>query len=374
MTTASTHKKIPPASNSYGLGLEGLGDLSALLDTPSNAHHGNPLELDMSLIDEDPNQPRTEDNPGFSHESLTELTASIRLRGVKTPISVRENPDIPGRYIINHGARRFRASKRADKTTIPCFIDNDYIDDDQVIENLHRDGLTAREIADHIGRKLAMGMKKGDIAKAISKSAAFVTQHVTLLDLPDPIAEMFNAGRTRDVTVVNELVTAYKKNPREVTDWLLDETQELTRGTVKLFREFLDNKRRIDEEDDNDELINTPPVEHFAKAEVINTPSNQAAEAGHVVTGPDEAVQNTQVNNDGGNVNDAKPVVKEKAIEPAKIKKAIVQVAHEGRVARLMLDRRPSTSGRAWFKYEDDGTEFEAALATVQLTEILEGV
>lgn len=367
MTTAST--------NSYGLGLEGLGDLSALLDTPSNVHQGNPLELDMSLIDEDPNQPRTEDNPGFAHESLAELSASIRLRGVKTPISVRENPDVPGRYIINHGARRFRASKRADKTTIPCFIDNDYIDDDQVIENLHRDGLTAREIADHIGRKLAMGMKKGDIAKAISKSAAFVTQHVTLLDLPDPIAEMFNAGRTRDVTVVNELVTAYKKNPKEVTDWLLDETQELTRGTVKLFREFLDNKRRVDEED-NDELINPPPVEHSVEAEAINTPGNQAvdAEAAHVVAGPDEAVQNPQTNNDRGNINDAKPVVKEKAVEPAKIKKAIVQVAHEGRAARLMLDRRPSASGWAWFKYEDDGAEFEAALATVQLTEILEGV
>ncbi|MDD5277302.1 MAG: ParB/RepB/Spo0J family partition protein [Methylovulum sp.] len=368
MTTAST--------NFYGLGLEGLGDLSALLDTPSNVHQGNPLELDMGLIDEDPNQPRTEDNPGFAHESLAELSASIRLRGVKTPISVRENPDMPGRYIINHGARRFRASKRADKITIPCFIDNDYIDDDQVVENLHRDGLTAREIADHIGRKLAMGMKKGDIAKAISKSAAFVTQHVTLLDLPDPIADMFNAGRTKDVTVVNELVTAYKKNPQEVTDWLLDETQELTRGTVKLFREFLDNKQRIDKGDDKEALINPPPVEPSAEAEAINTPGNQAvdAEAAHLVGGSDKAVQNPQAANDSGNVNNAKSAVKKKALEPAKIKKAIVQVAHEGRAARLMLDRRPSASGWAWLKYEDDGAEFEAALATVQLTEILDGV
>ena len=74
-----------------------------------------------------------------------------------------------------------------------------------------------------------------------------------------------------------------------------------------MFREFLDNKRRIDEED-NDELINTPPVEQLAEAEAINTSSNQVvdAEAGHVVSGSDEAVQNPHINNDGGNINDAK--------------------------------------------------------------------
>ena len=148
---------------------------------------------------------------------------------MKSPISVRENPDAPGRYLINHGARRFRGSKWAEKTTIPGFIDNDYNDDDQVIENLQRNELTAREIADYIGRELAKGRKKGEIAKAVGKSAAFITQHVTLLDLPEPIAEAFNSGRAKDVTVINELVTAYKKNPDEGA-WLADDSQELTRG------------------------------------------------------------------------------------------------------------------------------------------------
>jgi len=94
---------------SSGLGLDSMGDLSALLDAPTaSANGGGPLLLEMDLIDEDPHQPRTEDNPGFSNESLEELSASIKLRGVKTPISVRDNSDAPGRYIINHGARRFR--------------------------------------------------------------------------------------------------------------------------------------------------------------------------------------------------------------------------------------------------------------------------
>jgi ParB family chromosome partitioning protein len=193
-----------------GLGLEGIGDLSGLLDQPGNANNGGPMELVLDLIDEDENQPRTKDNPGFSDESLDELAETIRLRGVKTPISVRDNPKLPGRFIINHGARRCRSSRRAGKTTIPGFIDNDYNEADQVVENLQRNDLTPREIADFIGRELAKGLKKGEIARSIGKSAAFVSQYVTLLDLPEPIAKAFNFGRCGDVTVINELVTAHK--------------------------------------------------------------------------------------------------------------------------------------------------------------------
>jgi len=343
MTTAT--KKTPVNATTgaagrpqtSGLGLDSMGDLSALLDAPTAAANGGgPLMLEMDLIDEDPHQPRTKDNPGFSDESLDELAASIKLRGVKTPISVRDNPEAQGRYIINHGARRFRGSKRAGKAAVPGFVDNDYNEADQVVENLQRNELTAREIADFIGRELAKGIKKGEIAKAISKSAAFVSQHVTLLDLPDPIAEAFNSGRAKDVTVINELVTAFKKKPQEVGDWLGDENQEITRGSVKLLREFLDDKKKHEQQDEGGE------------------------EAG-----------------DGGDSDgqDGKAAKKkeEKPDDPEKLKKAIVQVQHNERSARLILNRRPPAEGFAWLKYDDDGHEFEANLAQVQLVALLEG-
>jgi ParB family chromosome partitioning protein len=236
-------RRGPPAS---GLDLESIGDLSDLLNQPETRRErlSGRSNCPSNLIDEDPHQPRTKDNPGFLPESLEELARTIRLRGVKTPISVRDNPDAAGRYLINHGARRVRASRLAHKTTIPAFVDNDYNEADQVIENLQRNELTPREIADFIGRELAKGKKKGDIAKELGKSPAFVSQHVTLLDLPDPIAEAFNSGRCRDVTVINELVTAHKKARNEVGLWLADDTQEITRGSVKLLREYLDDKRQ----------------------------------------------------------------------------------------------------------------------------------
>lgn len=328
--------KVKPAEpqEPSSMDLGSLGDLSSLMNAPAVSN--GPLDLDMSLIDEDPDQPRTADNPGFSPESIAEIGATIKARGVKSPISVRENLDVPGRFVINHGARRFRGSKWAQNKTIPGFIDNDYNVDDQVIENLQRNELTAREIADYIGRELAKGRKKGDIAKDIGKSASFVSQHVTLLDLPEPLAEAFSSGRVKDVTVLNDLATAYKKSPDEVTDWLEDDTQEVTRGTVKLLREFLDDK-------------------------------NQQGSGEQFGDGGGNADDN------GESGDNTKPPKEPKDPDPDKLKKAIVQVEHDGRLARLILNRRPTESGRAWMKYEDDGAEFEAVLSDAVMVQLIEG-
>ena len=68
---------------------------------------------------------------------------------------------------------------------------------------------------------------------------------------------------------------------------------------------------------------------------------------------------------------DAKKEKKE--ADPDKLKKAIIQVKHDDRPARLILNRRPPAEGWAWLKYEDDGHEFEADLSSVQLVALLEG-
>lgn len=329
-------RKPTSAPQGSGLGVEGLGDLSGLISdpTPSSDTTGNPSgkasEIAMELIEEDPHQPRTH----FDQASLEELAATITLRGVKTPISVRPNPERDGYFIINHGARRYRASGIAGKTTIPAFVDGDYTEADQVIENLQRDALTAREIAEYIGRELAKKVKKGDIAKAIGKSPAYVTQHAALLDLPDPIGEIFQSERCRDVTLINELVGLYKKHPEGVTDWLADEEQEITRGTVKLLKEYLTSGGSSDAEGEGE-----------GDGEGEKEPPAPAP----------------------------KDDKEEKEPDPEKLKKAIVVVQHDGRPGRLLLNRRPSSEGVSWMKYDDDGSEFEADLGDVRLISVIEG-
>lgn len=290
---------------------------------------GRPLALPLDHIDEDPGQPRSAANPGFTAHSMAELAASIRLRGVKTPISVRHHPDRPGRYIINHGARRYRASRLAQLATIPGFIDDDYSETDQVVENLQRNELTAREIANYIGRELSKGLKRGQIASNISKSPAFVTQHAALLDLPEPVALAFNQGRVRDVTTVNELVTAYKAQPGAVAAWLGEGEPEITRGAVKLLRAFLGEK--------------------FGQGKPLAVEEGGAApapqEAATLIAGPGETGHRRW--RCGG-----------------------VVVLYQQREGILLLGRRPGAEGRAWMRHED-GVEVEIALAEVQPLRLL---
>ncbi|MBS0300003.1 MAG: ParB/RepB/Spo0J family partition protein [Proteobacteria bacterium] len=211
-------------------------------------------EIDITLISEDIHQPRKE----FNQETLRELTETVKLRGVKSPISVRPNPDKPGTYIINHGARRYRASINAGLTKIPAFIDIDYSEADQIIENLQRDDLTSREIADFIGRQLATGKTKSEIARLIGKTNPYITMHATLLDLPDPLGELYRTGRCTDVTALYDLTRLYKANQEEVITWLALSTQEeISRLDVYQFSQFLKLKKTPPSNSTDDQVSST---------------------------------------------------------------------------------------------------------------------
>ncbi|TWI44680.1 ParB family chromosome partitioning protein [Pseudomonas duriflava] len=336
-----------------------LDDLSSLLHAPvaKSANQG-PILIPQDLIDPDPDQPRKPGNPGFSKESLKELAESIsainesgRPRGVKSPISVRENPNIPGRYLINHGERRWRANGLAGNKEIPAFIDNDYTHSDQVIENLQRNELTAREIADYIAREMNAGLKKNEISKRLGKSAAWVSQHAALLDLPDPIAEAFAKGRVNDVTVINELVKAFKESPEDVVDLLEDDTQDVTRSTVKTLREYIDSKKGGDEDAGYDSR-DPDTIDVFDKqTDREKFGEDEDGEEEEVASKPKKPTEN----------------------DPTKFKKAVIQVSYGEDKARLMMDKRPSQEGNGWIKFLESGKEIEVPLCDVVLLQLIEG-
>ncbi len=382
--------KKTESSISSSLGLEGLDDLSELFKSSTTINNGEALEIDINLIDEDPDQPRTESNIGFSEESLTDLAKTITEHGVIQPIAVRNNPDVPGRYIIIFGARRYRASKIANKNTIPAFIKNNLKRTVQIIENLQRENLSTRETLESIRELLDEGLTKSQISREIGKSPSFITHYVALLDLPEIIKTAFDSNRVTDVKLIGELVKAFNTNADETVKWMSDQSQEITRGTVKHLRDFLEIKTSQEEDDailnqivggdeNNDEsgssLSNsTPePVHAFddnqdshdsVKTNVIN------AEIKTIPTFEQPTV--TQNNNDS-TVPRKPEKLEEKPTDSDKFKKAIVLVEHDGRPARLMLDKRPTAPDGAWLKYEDDGQLFETPLSSVQLVRLIEG-
>lgn len=219
-------------------------DLSALEESttpvPAAVSQWEPPEILLSLIDEDENQPRKK----FDPEALAELTDSVRERGVLQPITVAPHPVHHGRWLLKMGGRRFKAALGAGLKTIPAIIKTDITDFDQVIENEHRDNLKPMELAAFIRVKLEEGTSKAAIAKKLGKDASWITHHISLLEMPAPIAEAWSAGRCTSPKTVYELSMLYKKHPTEVDAWL-SEASEVTRTTVAVLADIVKSGRSI---------------------------------------------------------------------------------------------------------------------------------
>jgi ParB family chromosome partitioning protein len=163
-----------------------LHDLS-LLEDPFKSLQGVPLQIEIGLIDEDPQQPRTL----FEGAMLAELASSIRERGVLQPISVRQHPAARGRWILNFGARRLRASRLASLERIPAFVDDTADDYAQVVENEQRERLKPLELALFVQRRMAVGDSQAEIAlhhvrDRLNRRARLADERVSRRSVPGP--------------------------------------------------------------------------------------------------------------------------------------------------------------------------------------------
>lgn len=176
-----------------------LDDLAGL-DAPSPTASGEPLQLPVADIDEDPEQPRHE----FDANALQELAATIRERGVRQPVSVRPHLQAAGRWVLNFGARRLRASRLAGLDTIPAFVDTTADRYDQVIENEQREGLKPLELALFVQKRLALGDRQADIARQLGRSRQWVTLATALIEAPDWLLQAYREGRCRGMNELYE--------------------------------------------------------------------------------------------------------------------------------------------------------------------------
>lgn len=176
-----------------GLGGKGLSAL--FTDNEANVKvdtSGVPAEeIEITLIDRNPNQPRKT----FKEESLKEMATSIAAYGVLQPLLLVKNGD---RYLIIAGERRFRAALMAGLKTVPAIVrefTDQQIQEISLIENLHREDLNAIEAAE--GMKELMdnhGLTQEDVAQRIGKSRPYVTNTLRLLQLPAEVADMVRNG------------------------------------------------------------------------------------------------------------------------------------------------------------------------------------
>lgn len=141
--------------------------------------------IPISQIEPNPDQPRVEIG------DLTDLTSSIKQKGVLEPLLVKPGND--GTWMIIAGERRWRAANLAGLREVPCIeldIDEQAIAEIALIENMQRKDLTVWEEADGLAAlSIRYGYTHEDIAKKIGKSRSTVTESLTIAGLPSDIRQ-----------------------------------------------------------------------------------------------------------------------------------------------------------------------------------------
>ena len=188
-----------------GLG-RGLGALISDVNSIQQAAAKKPVEparplvstseIEISKIEPNPYQPRTE----FNQEALEELAASIRLLGLIQPVTLR--PLANGRYQIISGERRFRASQIAGLERVPAYIrqtDDQGMLEMAIVENIQREDLDSIEVALSFQRLIEeCNLTQEEMAERVGKKRTTVTNYLRLLKLP---AEIQFAIRAKKISM-----------------------------------------------------------------------------------------------------------------------------------------------------------------------------
>jgi len=177
----------------------GLGrGLGALLGdvTPAATEEEKPQQssqtLPIEFLQRGKYQPRKDIDP----EKLKELSDSIAAQGIIQPIIVR---NLEGdKYEIIAGERRWRAAQLAELHEVPVIVRD--IDDQAVmaialIENIQREDLNPLEESEALKRLLdEFGLTHQQIASAVGKSRATVSNLLRLLDLDGEVKNLLAKG------------------------------------------------------------------------------------------------------------------------------------------------------------------------------------
>lgn len=241
--------------------------LSALLgeDTVPQGGGGG-LEIDIDLIEPNPEQPRTR----FAEANLEELAQSIRANGIVQPIVVRQKG---AHYQIVAGERRWRAAQRAGLRKIPAIVKD--IPDEKLlelalVENIQRQELNPIEEAKAY-RKLidTVGLTQEMVAERVGKDRTLVATTVRLLKLPGEVQGMIEEGQLSAGHGRALLMAGDPKAQRRLANSIIDlslsvrETEKAVKRLERDGGQIADNKKVKVANDPNIKSAETKLMRHL---------------------------------------------------------------------------------------------------------------
>lgn len=177
-------------------------------------------EVDISLVQPNPDQPRT----NFKKEEIEELATSIDKDGLLQPILVRP---VGKGYQIIAGERRWQACTSLGLKKVPIRVreaDDDKALELALVENIQRSDLNPIEEAYGYRRLMERrGMTQSEVAEAVAKGRSTIANALRLLELPEDaqqllFEEKISAGHARAI-----LSIPTKEGRQKLTDRMIKE-------------------------------------------------------------------------------------------------------------------------------------------------------
>lgn len=197
-------------------------------------------ELDIDMVQPNPLQPRGTILSG----SVTDLVESIKEHGILEPLVIAHTP---AGYQIIAGERRWRASKIIGLKKVPVVIKETTpkgMLEMAIVENVQRTDLNPIERGKAFIRLMnEFNLANADIAKKVSKSPAYVSNTLKLLDLPDALKDglisgLITEGHARALSSIDDtrlMIEAYKLVLKEGAS--VRRAEEIARRLKKDFSE-----------------------------------------------------------------------------------------------------------------------------------------
>jgi len=167
-----------------------VGDESGALERARGARR-----IPIEFIRANPRNPRRK----FGEEDLSELTASVKEKGILQPILVRGVPGKSDQFEIIAGERRWRAAQKAGLHDVPVLqleIDDREALEIAIVENVQRADLNAlEEAAGYESLIDEFKYTQNDLARVVGKSRSHVANTLRLQKLPANVKRYLQEGK-----------------------------------------------------------------------------------------------------------------------------------------------------------------------------------
>jgi len=208
---------------------ENSNESSQRVSTYTESYKGEYYNIEVTKLIPFKNQSRKH----FDQKSLEELASTIRVHGIRQPLTILPSSEQEGKYEIISGERRWKAAQIAGLTKVPCIIihNQEAAEEIALIENIQRQNLHPLELMQAfqslLDRKICNSTQEIATKLGINKSA--VVEALSLKNLPNETQQV----------LLNEVVKA-----RKILRVLVKSTQDKHLKIINDYKKSIEKEQK----------------------------------------------------------------------------------------------------------------------------------